>query len=155
MRVTLDKAAKGVQRKGKGKMVYAPKHKPSYAPKSKNPPPPKKDNPAKTRSATNADGIYESDLSSSNINDGSMYAVSNDVPSDRIFCLRISIHIWSDWSHWWSVRFVSSWSVWHALYALLEVFAPAAAPPPVVDHDVAAVDHDVAAVFSDSYGLVW
>nr|GFC20207.1 hypothetical protein [Tanacetum cinerariifolium] len=41
----------------------------------------------------------------------------------------------------------------------LEVSAPAAAPPPIVDHDVAAVDHDVthdvAAVFSDSYGLVW
>nr|GEX01497.1 retrotransposon protein, putative, Ty1-copia subclass [Tanacetum cinerariifolium] len=31
-------------RKGKGKMMYAPKHKPSYAPKSKNNPPPKKDN---------------------------------------------------------------------------------------------------------------
>nr|GEV90775.1 putative reverse transcriptase domain-containing protein [Tanacetum cinerariifolium] len=35
-----------------------------------------------------------------------------------------------------------------------KVSAPAAAPPPVVDHDVAAVDHDIAAVFSDSYGLV-
>nr|GFA16786.1 hypothetical protein [Tanacetum cinerariifolium] len=38
-------------------------------------------------------------------------------------------------------------------HALLEVSAPAAAPPPVVVHDVAAVDHDVAAVFSDSYRL--
>ncbi|GJR55786.1 hypothetical protein Tco_1406307 [Tanacetum coccineum] len=41
------KATKGVQGKGKGKMVYAPEYKPSYAPKPKNPPPPKKDNPAK------------------------------------------------------------------------------------------------------------
>ncbi|GJS79695.1 retrotransposon protein, putative, ty1-copia subclass [Tanacetum coccineum] len=41
------KAAKGVQGKGKTKLVYAPKYKPSYAPKSKNPPPPKKDNPVK------------------------------------------------------------------------------------------------------------
>ncbi|GJT91478.1 zinc finger, CCHC-type containing protein [Tanacetum coccineum] len=41
------KAAKGVQGKGKTKLVYAPEHKPSYAPKPKNPPPPKKDNHAK------------------------------------------------------------------------------------------------------------
>ncbi|GJW94158.1 retrotransposon protein, putative, ty1-copia subclass [Tanacetum coccineum] len=41
------KAAKGVQGKGKTKLVYAPKYKPSSAPKSKNPLPPKKDNPAK------------------------------------------------------------------------------------------------------------
>ncbi|GJZ20576.1 retrotransposon protein, putative, ty1-copia subclass [Tanacetum coccineum] len=41
------KAAKGVQRKGKGKMGYAHVHTASYAPKLKNPPPPKKDNPAK------------------------------------------------------------------------------------------------------------
>ncbi|GJW52902.1 zinc finger, CCHC-type containing protein [Tanacetum coccineum] len=41
------KAVKGVQGKGKGKMVYAPEYKPSYAPKPKNPPPSKKYNPAK------------------------------------------------------------------------------------------------------------
>ncbi|GKC18765.1 hypothetical protein Tco_1020915 [Tanacetum coccineum] len=40
------KAAKGVHRKGKGKMAYA-NDAPSYAPKPKNPTPPKKDNPAK------------------------------------------------------------------------------------------------------------
>ncbi|GJX53576.1 retrotransposon protein, putative, ty1-copia subclass [Tanacetum coccineum] len=40
------KAAKGVQRKGKGKKAYA-NTEPSYAPKPKIPPPPKKDNPAK------------------------------------------------------------------------------------------------------------
>ncbi|GJW23742.1 zinc finger, CCHC-type containing protein [Tanacetum coccineum] len=40
------KAAKGVHRKGKGKMAYA-NTTPSYASKPKNPPPPKKDNPAK------------------------------------------------------------------------------------------------------------
>ncbi|GKA65225.1 zinc finger, CCHC-type containing protein, partial [Tanacetum coccineum] len=40
------KAAKGVQRKGKGKKAYA-NAEPSYFPKPKNPPPPKKDNPAK------------------------------------------------------------------------------------------------------------
>ncbi|GJX64439.1 zinc finger, CCHC-type containing protein [Tanacetum coccineum] len=40
------KAAKGVQRKGKGKKAYA-NAKPSYAPKPKNLPPPKKDNPVK------------------------------------------------------------------------------------------------------------
>ncbi|GJU94480.1 zinc finger, CCHC-type containing protein [Tanacetum coccineum] len=40
------KAAKGVQRKGKGKKAYA-NAEPSYAPKPKIPPPPKKDNPAK------------------------------------------------------------------------------------------------------------
>nr|GFB68898.1 hypothetical protein [Tanacetum cinerariifolium] len=33
-------------------------------------------------------------------------------------------------------------------HALLEVSALAAVPPPVVDHDVAAV-------FLESYGLVW
>nr|GEV09628.1 zinc finger, CCHC-type [Tanacetum cinerariifolium] len=41
------KAAKGVQGKGKSKLVYALEYKPSYARKPKNPPPPKKDNPAK------------------------------------------------------------------------------------------------------------
>ncbi|GJS91620.1 retrotransposon protein, putative, ty1-copia subclass [Tanacetum coccineum] len=40
------KAAKGVHRKGKGKMAYA-NAAPSYAPKPKNPPSAKKDNPAK------------------------------------------------------------------------------------------------------------
>ncbi|GJV95384.1 hypothetical protein Tco_1546961 [Tanacetum coccineum] len=40
------KAAKGVQRKGKGKKAYA-NAEPSYASKPKIPPPPKKDNPAK------------------------------------------------------------------------------------------------------------
>nr|GEX27094.1 zinc finger, CCHC-type [Tanacetum cinerariifolium] len=34
------KAAKGVQGKGKTKLVYAPEYKPSYASKPKNPPPP-------------------------------------------------------------------------------------------------------------------
>ncbi|GJU37001.1 UDP-glycosyltransferase 83A1 [Tanacetum coccineum] len=40
------KAAKGIQRKGKGKKAYA-NAEPSYAPKPKIPLPPKKDNPAK------------------------------------------------------------------------------------------------------------
>nr|GEX65299.1 zinc finger, CCHC-type [Tanacetum cinerariifolium] len=135
------------------------------------------------------DGIYESDLSSSNINDSSMYAISNDVHSNRIFCLRIRYRcLQNSYRHTTSLskydivieandkslRYIELKSTtkedrkWFYLssneysYAVKEgaayiiariilsedeeVAAPAAAPSPVVDHDVAAV-------FSDSYGL--
>ncbi|GJT25667.1 retrotransposon protein, putative, ty1-copia subclass [Tanacetum coccineum] len=73
------KAAKGNQGKGKAKMGYAPVQVPPFAPKPKNPPTPKKDNLAKDAICHQCgkDDIYEIDLSSSNTNDSSMYAVRN------------------------------------------------------------------------------
>nr|GEW28142.1 hypothetical protein [Tanacetum cinerariifolium] len=72
-------------------MSYAPVPAPSFASKSKNPPTPKKGNPAKDATchqcgegnslvyfcAIPRDDIFETDLSSSNTNDSSMYAISN------------------------------------------------------------------------------
>ncbi|GKC89901.1 zinc finger, CCHC-type containing protein [Tanacetum coccineum] len=83
------KAVKGVQGKVKSKKAYA-NAEPSYATKPKIPPPPKKDNPAKDAICHHCgevvvlksvillrDGLYEIEMSCSNTNDSSMYAVSN------------------------------------------------------------------------------
>nr|GEY58511.1 putative retrotransposon Ty1-copia subclass protein [Tanacetum cinerariifolium] len=72
------KTTKGNQGKGKAKIGYAPVPAPSFAHKPKNPPTPKKDNPAKDAICHQCgeDDIFEIDLSSSNINDSSMYAIS-------------------------------------------------------------------------------
>ncbi|GJZ84450.1 retrotransposon protein, putative, ty1-copia subclass [Tanacetum coccineum] len=80
----------GNQGKGKAKMGNAHVPAPSYAPKLKNPSTPKKDNPAKNAichqcgkanliyfNAILRDNIYEIVMSSSVINDSSMFAVSS------------------------------------------------------------------------------